>query len=119
MYRIILLAFVAVLAACSVAPRTPMQGAYDVTSSYGVVAKTANAYIAMPRCSAVVHQPCSDQGTVNAIKAADNKAYAAVQNTQQVAKGASVSGSDQDRAVAAANAAITAFQTSVPATAKE
>lgn len=114
MRLLIPLAFAAMVSACSVAPHTASQASYDVTASFATALKGANTYAAMPRCSATVHPPCSDQRTVDQIIAAADKADIAVKSTQQIAHDTTASATDEQKAVAAANDAIAALNRIVP-----
>lgn len=104
------------LGACSVAPKSASQGAYEGTAAFATALKGANAYAAMPRCSVTVKPPCSDQARVNQIAAAANKADAAVTGAQNVAKDTTVPGTDVQKAIAAANDAVAALVKIIPAT---
>ena len=73
---------VALLAACSVAPQTGPQGAYELTVAFAAALKAGNAYAAWPRCSTTQKSPCSRQAIVSKIAAAANKADAAVKGAQ-------------------------------------
>jgi hypothetical protein len=119
MYRAIPFVLLAMLGACTVAPKTPMQAAYDVTSSYVVAVKAATAYTSLPRCSKTVLQGCSDQAKVDAVRAADNEAYTDVKNVQTVSRDVTASPTDEQKAVVAADAAIVALQRVIPQTTKE
>lgn len=115
MKRLVLAALLAV-AACSTAPRTAQQGAYEATAAFAVALKGANTYAAMPRCSDVVPQPCSKQAVVNQIAAAANQANTAVAGAQKIADDATAPGTDAQKAVAAANDAVAALVKIIPAT---
>jgi hypothetical protein len=97
----------ALLAACSIAPETAPQGAYELTVAFAAALKAGNAYAAMPRCSAVQKDPCSRQPVVNRIASEATKADTAVKRAQAEAG---------DRAaMSAANDAIKALTQTIPA----
>jgi len=105
-----------VLAACSVAPRDAPQAAYEGTVAFAAALKGANAYAAMPRCSATVKPPCSQQAVVDKIIVYADRADAAVRGAQTVAKDTASSDTDVQKAVNAANDAIRALTQIIPAT---
>lgn len=103
--------------ACAVTPKDAPQAAYEVTASYATALKAANAYAAMPRCSATVKPPCSDQATVNSIVDAANKAHIAVVASQTVAKDTKdtkATATDEQKAALAANDAVAALTKIIP-----
>jgi hypothetical protein len=105
---------VALLAACSVAPKDAPQGAYEATVTFAAALKAANAYAAMPRCSAVQKDPCSRQEIVVQMAAAAHKADEAVKGAQVVAKDTATTDANRQKAVAAANDAVAALNRIIP-----
>jgi len=103
-----------VLAACSVAPKDAPQGAYQATALFAAALKGANAYAAMPRCSATQKDPCSRQEIVNQIASAANKAGEAVRGAQAVAADTKTSDTDRQKAISAANDAVSALTRIIP-----
>lgn len=117
MKRLIVVLGLVLLAGCSSTqqPRTFSQGIYEGTATFVAALKAANTYAAMPRCSATVKPPCSDQATVNKIATGANKANIAVVAAQQTAADTKAAPSDTAKAFAAADDATKAFAALIPA----
>ena len=105
----IIFAAALLLSACSLAPQTAPQAAYEGSASFVVALKGANAYASMPRCSVTVKAPCSDQATVNRIVDKANTAQIAVLASQNIAKDTASADTDIEKANAAMRDAVAAL----------
>jgi hypothetical protein len=95
-------------------PQTASQATYEGTAAFVAALKSANTYASLSRCSATVKPPCSDQKIVNAAAAAANKANIAVIAAQQIARDTTATGTDVQKAEAAANDAVAALVKIIP-----
>jgi hypothetical protein len=116
MRRLTVLLVVLLVAGCgsNTTPKTAPQAAYEGTAAFVAALKGANTYASLPRCTATVKAPCSDQVIVNAAAAAANKANIAVIAAQQIARDTTATGTDVQKAEAAANDAVAALVKIVP-----
>jgi hypothetical protein len=108
------IAVTAFLGACAVTPKDAPQGAYEVTAAFATSLKAANVYAAMPRCSATQKDPCSRQEIVVQIASAARKADQAVKGAQVVANDTTTTDANRQKAVAAANDAVTSLNRVIP-----
>lgn len=110
------LALLISLTSCAdVRPQTAPQAAYEGTASFVAALKAANTYSAMPRCSATVKPPCSEQTIVNQLVKQANRADAAVISAQTTSKNIASTATDREKANAAAAEAVALLEKLVPA----
>ena len=112
---IIVLAALALLAGCSVAPKDAPQAAYEATTGFATALKGANAYAALPRCTATVAPPCSSQAVIVQMASAADKADIAVKALQTIAADTKAQASDVQKAESAATVAVAALVQIIPA----
>lgn len=95
-------------AACTL-PQTPAQSVLAATATYNGAGKVALIYMALPRCTDGGPKVCSSQAVVDAIKTADNAAYATLASAEKVVRTPGFGDEAIASAVTAARGAVDAF----------
>ena len=93
---------------------TPAQVVYGLQGDYNAALAIASAYESQPRClegQDLTEAVCSDPDAVEAIRSADNKAYAALVGAQEVVRTPGATDSAVSLAIASARAALDFFET--------
>lgn len=102
------LAVAALLAACTL-PGSPQEAVLASTATYNGAGKVALVYLGLPHCAGGGPKVCSDPGVVEAIKSADNAAYATLVSAEKVVRTPGFGDSAIQSAIAAARGAVDAF----------
>lgn len=115
-YRYLSLALAASLVAgCASTPGgsastdSPQRVVFAAKSGYATALTAAVAYKRLPGCAPTVPQPCSDAGIVAQLQKADNVAAASLDAAEAAVRTPQIGASAVDRAVATANAALSAL----------
>ncbi len=117
MNRLNMLALVTLLsvAGCGGAVPTPKSTVAAMEASLTGANSLAMPYLTLPRCGTTTSQVCSDQKTVDAIKASSKKAYDAVTTAQMAVElDPTATQVSTTTALAAAKAALAALETVIP-----
>lgn len=99
----------ALLAAGCTTPKTPAQSVLAATATYNGAGKVGLTYMALPRCTDGGPKVCSSQAVVDAIKTADNAAYATLTSAETVVRTPGFGDDAITSAVTAAKGAVDAF----------
>lgn len=100
---------IALLAAGCTLPQTPAQSVLAATATYNGAGKVALTYMALPRCADAGPKVCSSPAVVDAIKTADNAAYATLVSAEKVVRTPGFGDDAISSAVTAARGAVDAF----------
>lgn len=112
MLRTLTLALCVALAGCAAGPgtTTPAQTVYAAKSAYAAALTVAVAYESQKRCAPAVPQPCSDPDVVAQLRRADKVAAASLDAAEAAVRTPVIGPDAAGKAIAAANAALTALQ---------
>jgi hypothetical protein len=108
MKRIIATLFLAIIAACTTAPKTPAQTVFLIESDYAAALTIAVQYKALPDCAIAQSVICSKLDVVAKIQKADDVAYPLLQAAQKVVR-VEGAGANAQTAVMAAQQAVAAL----------
>ncbi len=108
-FGVAVVAMLAYLCAGCTLPQTPAQSVLAATATYNGAGKVALTYMALPRCTDGGPKVCSSPAVVDAIKTADNAAYATLKSAEAVVRTPGFGDDAITSAVAAARGAVDAF----------
>lgn len=99
------------LAGCASTPggTSPQQVVFAAKSGYAATLTAAVAYKRLPACAPTVPLPCSDAAIVAQLQKADNVAATSLDAAEAAVRTPQIGATAVDRAIAAANAALSAL----------